>query len=186
VTGGASTAGRGGRAAGEGSGDGATVQRGGVLVRVVGGAADADLLYFIPADVVVEVMPLGTITRPPGLRAPAVGIALARGQVITVLDLADAHALRERDSARPHDRPEEDWPMPGANRALLCTIGGELVAVTGGAVIATGTFDALPVGDGVMWRGKAAPRLDVRTLYVRAEAAIWAARAGARAPAESP
>ena len=175
-------------------------QRGGVLVRAPGSPAAEARLWFVPAEQVVEVVSLGAVTRAPGLRPPAVGLALARGVVVTVLDVGGAALLAETatgeddepapDSAAPSTplrsafgdryRAGEDWPMPGSDRAVLCDVGGEAVAISGGSVIATGAFDAALRGDGVLWRGRRVPRLDVRALYARAEAAIWAARAAAR------
>lgn len=147
-----------------------TRQRGGVLFRTSGART-----LFIPIDVALEVAALSAVTEIAGMCAPAIGIALAEGRVVTVLAVGDAG---ERGAAPAERyRSGQDWPVPGSDRAVLCDLGGEVVALTGGEVLATGFFDAEEAGDGVVWRGEHVPRLDVRALYARAEAAIWAARA---------
>jgi hypothetical protein len=144
--------------------------RGGLLYRTAGrpGAAD-ERLGWVPGDVVVRVTTLSAVTPVPGVRAPAAGIALAEGEVVTVLRVGDGGA--------PATVDEDGWPTPGADRAVLCDLGGERVALTGGTVVATGSFEEDAGLGGVVWRGRRAPELDVRALYARAEAATWAARA---------
>jgi len=184
-------------------------QRGGVLLRALGAPPHVDAStgskspagastgapggawWFVPAEVVVEVTALGVVTRAPGLIPPVTGIALARGAVVTVIDIGAISADRPappRDSEAPARRPGyrsgDDWPLPGSERAVLCNLGSELVALSGGRVVATGTFDATE--GGVMWQGELVPTLDVRALYAHAEQAIWTARAAARARAVAP
>jgi hypothetical protein len=180
-------------------------QRGGVLLRAIeaprheeasstGARSPAGAWWFVPADVVVEVTALGAVTRAPGLVPPVSGIALARGAVATVLDIGAVAAgeaatpapapAEEARSLRPGYRAGEDWPLPGSECAVLCNLGGELVALSGGRVVATGSFDAAE--DGVMWREVRVPTLDVRALYAHAEQAIWTARAAARTRAVAP
>jgi hypothetical protein len=148
--------------------------RGGILYRTI--AAGEDVLLFVPAEVVVRVTTLSARTPVLGARAPAVGIAMAEGEVVTVLEVGDG---ARRGSERPPSG--EDWPLPGSDNAILCDLGGERVALTGGTVLATGLFEAAGThGDaGVSFRGRTAAALDVRAVYARAEAAIWAARAAA-------
>jgi hypothetical protein len=76
--------------------------------------------------------------------------------------------------------------VPGSDRAVLCVIGSVRVALIGGTVVATGTFDTLADGAGVLWRGEPVPTLDVRALYARAETAIWADRAVSSRPSAPP
>src|SRR5262245_2814351 len=65
----------------------ATSQRGGILVRTFAGAPPAppDTLVFIPAEMARRVTALSAVTPVAGVRAPAVGIAIADGEVVTVL-----------------------------------------------------------------------------------------------------
>lgn len=157
-------------------------ERGGVLLRYASAAGGA-ALAFVPAETALRLAALTSLTEVPGAKPPVVGIALADGAIVTVLDLG--RALPPRASLLPpppsSTRPSiDDWPVPGANRAVLCTLGGLLVALTGGTVITTGLFQADPGDEGIFWRGELVPVLDVRALYAQAEAAIWADRATGR------
>ncbi len=151
-------------------------RRGGVLVRY-GDASGRDRLGFVPSEVADRVTPLSARREVPGLCPPAVGVALAEGEVVTVLELGSPV-----DAPPASYRPGAEWSMPGSDRALMCTIGGQRVAVTGGAIVATGVFDGAPGRDGIVWRGAVVDVLDVRALYRRAEAAIWESRARAGRP----
>jgi hypothetical protein len=131
----------------------------------------------VPSEVADRVTPLSARSEVPGLCAPAVGVALAEGEVVTVLELGSPV-----DAPPASYRPGAEWSMPGADRALTCTIGGQRVAVTGAVIVATGVFDGAPGRDGVVWRGAVVDVLDVRALYRRAEAAIWESRARAGRP----
>lgn len=150
-------------------------ERGGVLLRFEGGG-EATMLGFIPASVATRVAALGSPVPVPGAPPPVVGMALADGAVVTVLRLGE----RELEPARY--QPDDAWPVPGARRAVICRVGGVDVALTGGAVVATGVFDAAPDGGGILWRGQMVPELDVRTMYAQAEAATWAGRAASVRP----
>jgi hypothetical protein len=142
---------------------------GGVLIEYAD-ASGAARLGFLPAEIAVRVAALGAIRRVPGLRLPALGIALADGEVVTVFEIGNsAHAPAAY-------RPGEDWSVPGCDRAVLCNVGGQRLALTGGTIVATGVFDSSPNGV-VVWRGIEAPTLDIRALYRAAEAAIWEDRA---------
>lgn len=151
-------------------------ERGGVLLRFADGD-DAPALGFIPATIATRLAALGSLVPVPGAAAPVLGIALADGAVVTVLRLGDGSALA--------DQLDDEWPMPGARRAVVCRVGGIDVALTGGVVVATGTFDAAPLGDGIVWRGQMVPALDVRAMYAQAEAATWAGRAATNRPIAS-
>jgi hypothetical protein len=155
-----------------------TVERGGVLLRVR--TDEGDALGFVPADVARRLAALSTLTPVPGARPPVVGIALADGAVVTVLRIGRAGAPSQRPTSpppRPAYEPGGDWMVPGADRALLCQLGGVEVALTGASVVATGVFDVAPGGEGVLWRSEVVPVIDVRALYAQAEAATWAERA---------
>lgn len=147
-------------------------ERGGVLLRYAGGDGRA-ALGFVPAAVAARLVSLSSLTPVPGARPPALGIALADGAVVTVLQVGRGEEARYE--------PDDGWPVPGADRALLCRVGGLDLAVTGGVVLATGVFDAAPEG-GVVWRGAPVPALDVAALYAQAEAASWADCAAGAAP----
>ena len=73
--------------------------------------------------------------------------------------------------------------MPGADRAVLCTLGAIEVALTGASVVTTGVFEGAPEGEGVLWRSEVVPVLDVRALYAQAEAAALAPGASTVTPA---
>jgi hypothetical protein len=155
--------------------------RGGVLVRARRQAGER--LVFVPAAVAREVTALSALTRVPGLEPPALGVALAAGRVVTVLDVgagaeARADEVEAPAACAPSPSPSHDeWPMPGCDRAVLCDLAGDVVALSGGEIVATGLFEAAPSGDGIHWRGADVAPLDVGALYAQAESAIWAARA---------
>jgi hypothetical protein len=148
-------------------------ERAGVLLRYTDGGGRA-ALGFVPAAVASRLAALASLTPVPGVPPPAVGIALADGVVVTVLAVG-------RSPAPPAYEPDDGWPVPGADRALLCRVGGLDLALTGGVVLATGVFDAAP-GGGVVWRGAPVPALDVAALYAQAEAAVWADRVQRSSP----
>lgn len=156
-------------------------ERGGLLLQYFE-ADDQAALAFIPADVASRLSALSALTEVPGTKPPAKGIALADGEVVTVLELGKPRPA----VALPAYRPGEDWAVPGSDRAVLCELGGQEVAIIGGVVLATGVFDASPADDGVLWRGEVVRTLDVRALYARAETAIWAERAVSSRPSENP
>ncbi len=161
-------------------------ERGGVLLRLGGDDDEGAVHGFVPAEVAKRLTALSSLTAVPGARLPALGIALADGAVVTVLRVGQAATVAGGWKAAY--APGEDWLVPGADRALLCHLGGFDVALMGAVVVATGVFDAAPAHggaagtgtagrDGVLWRGDVVPVLDVRALYAQAEAATWAARA---------
>ncbi len=156
--------------------------RGGVLLSYQD-SDDRPVLTFIPASIASRLTALTCAIDVPGARPPARGLALADGEVITVLELGK---LRPAVTAAPPYLPGAEWPVPGSDRAVLCVLGSVRVALTGGTVVATGVFDPLDGGGGVLWRGEAVPTLDVRALYARAETAIWAERAVSSRPSGPP
>jgi hypothetical protein len=143
--------------------------KGGVLLEYVE-ASGGVRMGFLPAEIAIRVAALGAIRRVPGLRLPALGIALADGEVVTVFEIGSSAA------APATYRPGEDWSVPGCDRAVLCDVGGQRLALTGGAIVATGVFEAGESG-AVLWRGAEVPTIDVRALYRAAESAIWEDRA---------
>jgi hypothetical protein len=161
-------------------------ERGGVLLRLKGGEG-GEALAFVPAEVAVRITALSSLTAVPGVWPPVAGIALADGAVVTVLSISPAAsaALSASGSVAGERRsyePGEDWIVPGADRAVLCNLGGFEVALAGATVLATGIFDAAPDGDGVFWRGDVVPTIHVRALYAQAEATMWAERAVTAGP----
>ncbi len=155
-----------------------------MLLRLNGGEG-GEALAFVPADVAVRVTALSSLTAVPGVRPPVTGIALADGAVVTVLSIGEAAGRSAPGIAAGERRsyePGEDWIVPGADRAVLCNLGGFEVALTGATVLATGVFDAAPGGDGVLWRSDVVPVIDVRALYGQCEAEMWAERAVTAGP----
>jgi len=133
--------------------------RGGVALRVSGRGTHE--LVLVPAEVVRSVVVLPSVTPVEGLRAPAVGVALAKGEVVTVLCL-------DEDGLGPSAQNER-------TSAVLCEVAGRPVAIAGRSIEASGLFEeagpsAVRVGD------KRAEIVDVEALYRRAEQAIWAER----------
>src|SRR4051794_4275153 len=123
----------------------AASQRGGVLLRLAASkrlhredvdppSARGPRLIFVPADVATKVSALSAITKVFGVREPALGIALAEGRVVTVLALGDNAEARCAAARDVRFRPGEDWPVPGSDRAVLCDLDGETVALVGGEV----------------------------------------------------
>ena len=152
-------------------------ERGGVLVRVRDGEGEG-ALGFVPAEIARRLTELSSFTEVPGARPPVTGIALVDGAVVTVMQIGSAPAEGPgRRSCTPSYEPGEDWSVPGADRAILCDLGGVEVALTGATVVATGVFDEAPGGEAVLWRSDVVPILDVRALYALAEAANWSPRA---------
>jgi hypothetical protein len=119
----------------------------GGLIVDVGGAA-----RFLPAEVAVAVMPETQIIQVPGLEPPAIGLALAEDRAVAALRVGS-------------------WPR---GEMILCRVDDELVLLVGARVLASGTFPA--TGDDAVWTSGPARLLDVRSLLLRAEAAIWEAR----------
>lgn len=140
------------------------------------GDADVAMLGFIPAAVASRVAALRSLVTVPGAPPQVLGVALADGAVVTVLRIG------ERRVDEPRYQADDPWPVPGARRAVICHVGAVDVALSGGVVVATGVFDAAPVGEGILWRGQMVPELDVRALYAQAEAATWAGRAASVRP----
>jgi len=167
-----STGTRAGRESGPSSSPSVRGERGGVLLRYCE-AEGRTALGFIPAEIASRLVALSSLTEVPGTRPPAKGIALADGEVVTVLELGKPPPGGMK---APSYRPGEDWPVPGSDRAVLCLLGGQEVAITGGVVLATGLFDASETDDGIVFHGELVRTLDMRALYARAEAAIWAER----------
>lgn len=156
--------------------------RGGVLLRYAApdeGGAGREALAFIPAEVALRLTDLTAVTEVPGVLPPARGIALVDGEVVTILAVGLGEPKRPVRTS-PY-RPGEDWNVPGADRAILCCVGAQRVALVGGVVVTTGLFDACGQ-DAVLWNGEQVPALDVRALHAQAEKAIWAQRAASSRP----
>ena len=124
-------------------------------------ALDGGIRVFVPAEGALRITSLGPVAELDGLSPPAIGIALADGEVVIVL------------------RPEAAERSSRGLHALLCDVGGERFALIGGEVVASGAF-ARAEGGAVLHEGALVPRLDLRSLHVRAEAATLAARVARR------
>lgn len=94
---------------------------GGVVFRV-GGA-----LFFLPATVAIKVMPMPEVARMPGAPEALVGVALVDGATLPVVAIGPSRAAM-----------------------LVCTHLGERIALVGLEVVASGSFEAAPDGDGVV------------------------------------
>jgi len=132
-----------------------------VLLRV--SSRERSSLSLVPADVVRSVVVLSSITPVEGLRAPAVGIALAGGEVVTVFCLDD-----------------EGLPASCQNErttALLCDVSGKLIAIASRTIEGSGLFEEVRPGH-VRALETEAEVLDVAGVLRRAEEAIWATREG--------
>lgn len=167
----------------------ALLPRGGLLYLTRPRGREGGEVVFIASAVAREVTDLTAVTPIIGAAPPVVGIALAHGEVVTVLELglddADPGASSPPQGAPPKRRSwraGQDWPTPGARRAVVCEVDGDAVAIIGGEVIATGLFDAAPQGGGVLWRGAVAPPLDLDALVARCRRAIWDARSAGAGP----
>ncbi len=110
-------------------------------------------LAFLPADVALSVMGATHIVPVPGLEPPAVGLTLAEDRAVAAIRIGS-------------------WP---GGEMILCRVDGVLVTLVGAKVVASGRFPARQ--GGVAWQSRLAETLDVRPLLLRAEAAIWEARA---------
>jgi len=124
-------------------------------------------LVFLDSSIVVHVVELTCPIQIVSARPPHTGVALSDGRVLTVLMLANP------------DGPPRRVSFPGADRAVLCELSGERIALKGGEVIASGLFPPNRDHTGILWDDESVPELDLRALHAQAEAAIWAARASA-------
>ena len=109
---------------------------------------------FVSANVAARVAQLGPLSKVAGLPSPAAGIAVADGRVVTVVRLGDDRASRV---------------------AVLCEVDGDLLALAGTTIVATGWFE--PAQGGVLHDGARIAELDVRGIYGELESALWASRA---------
>lgn len=110
-------------------------------------------LRFLPASVALSIIGPVQIVPAPGLQPPAVGLALADDRAVPALRVGS-------------------WPS-GDN--ILCKSDGDFVLAVGAKVVASGKFE--PKGQAVLYEARRAELLDLKLLLLRAEAAIWEARA---------
>ena len=110
-------------------------------------------LRFLPADVALSVMGESQVVPVPGLEPPAIGLTLAEDRAVPAIQVGS-------------------WP---SGEMILCKVDGVPVTLVGAKVVASGRFPAQ--AGGVTWQSRFAETLDVRPLLLRAEAAIWEARA---------
>lgn len=85
-------------------------------------------LVFLDSSVVVHVVELTCPIQIVSTRPPHTGVALSDGRVLTVLVLSNP------------DAPPRPASFPGADRAVLCDLSGERVALKGGEVVASSTL----------------------------------------------
>ncbi len=128
-------------------------KRGGVVVR------DGQALRFLPATVVVSIVPCPPISRVPGAPKPMLGIAHTGGEVVPVVAIGDA--------------PPTKAPL------IICRYLNELVGVCGCEVVATGLYDPHPDVEGAVTAdGGAARTLDLGATFASLHGARWALRFG--------
>lgn len=109
-----------------------------------------DELYFVPAKMAEQIVERPVITRVPGT---AIGIALIGGRVVTVIDVG-----------------------PRRDELLLCTVEGELVAVSGLSVRGSGFYPS--EGDGILVDGQLVPGFNLERALVDAGHGLLSARRG--------
>jgi hypothetical protein len=134
-----------------GAGAGGAVKRGGVVLR------DGETLRFLPATVVVRIVPCPPISRVPGAPKPLLGITHAGGEVVPVV------AVGKR----------QDVPL------VVCRYLGESVGLLGCEVIGSGVYDAHSDIEGaVIVGGVTAHALDLGATFASLQGARWALRFG--------
>jgi hypothetical protein len=116
---------------------------GGLVLRVQG------VLFFLPAALVEEIVPLPQVTKLPGAPEELLGIALHRDGLVPVIAVD-----RARDAA------------------IVCCLEGERLALAGAEIVATGIFDG-DAGGGVILAGEPAPPFDLRMQYTKVQAERW-------------
>jgi len=138
---------------------------GGVVLRVAPGDGG---LAFLPASIALRVAPSPKTARVPGAPPELVGIAAHEGDVLPVVSIV----------ARAGDGPAADAALEpsgaaagGRDAMVVCAIGGELVGIVGGAVLATGVFPAADdAGAAVVYEGVMVRPLDVASIVARIQA----------------
>ncbi len=125
-----------------------TLSRGGLVFRV--GARR----QFLPADLALKVVPRPLIARIPGAPPGLLGLALAEGVILPVIEL---------------DR--EGGAM------IVCAHHGERLGLVGAVDIASGMFSASDAS-GVLCEGETVRELDLEELYARVHAVSWGATWG--------
>jgi hypothetical protein len=121
---------------------------GGLVMRMQG------TLVFLPAALIVEVGPVPQITRVPGAPDDLLGIALHRDELVPVIAIG-----------------------PAREAMVICSWGGENVALVGAKILAANVFEA----DGpttVLFAGERAHVLDLASIYERVRVGRWGGRWG--------
>lgn len=125
-----------------------TLTRGGLVFRV--GARR----QFLPADLALKVVPRPQIARIPGAPPGLLGLALAEGAILPVIEL------------------------DGEGGAMIvCSHHGERLGLVGAVDIASGMFPASDAS-GVLFEGEAVRELDLEELYGRVHTVSWGAAWG--------
>lgn len=102
-------------------------------------------LFFLPAEVAVQVLPVPELARVPGAPSDVVGVALVTGAMVPVVTLnASFRTGRSRHSE----------PM------IVCLHESERIGLVGLEVRATGTFE-VENEDDALFQGEIARRFDV-------------------------
>jgi len=126
-------------------------KRGGVVLR------EGQALRFLPATVVVRIVPCPPVSRVPGAPKPLLGIAHTGGEVVPVVAVGT----------------REDAPL------VVCRYLGEPVGLAGCEVLGSGVYEPHPDTEGaVMVDGVAARTLDLGATFASLQGARWALRFG--------
>jgi hypothetical protein len=123
-------------------------KRGGILLRTEGA------LWFLPASVVVCVVPLPPILRVAGAPDGVLGIVHEAGEILPVVEIG-----------------------PDRTALLVCTYLGEPLGLVGCEIVRAGLFDADPQSpDCLLHEDERAKVFDLSTIYARLQTTSWAAR----------
>ena len=112
---------------------------------------------FVPAQYALRIVPSSAVAHVPGSPAELLGVTLHEGVIVPVLTIG-----------------ENAGPM------IVCEVLGAVIALVGGAIVRSGTFEPDPAApDAVLVDGTRAPTLDLPGLYDRVDTHRKGPRKGA-------
>lgn len=123
-------------------------------------------LVFLPATIASKILPLPSLTRVPCAPPSLVGITLAFGEVLPVVDLSDRIDPSPATLRRPSERDEH-----GTRAMLVCHHLGDRVALTGIDVVAVGRFE--DAGDSIRFCGQLVPYFDISAVIENLREGRW-------------
>jgi hypothetical protein len=109
--------------------------------------------FFLPADVVLRVLPMPKVQPLPGAPSEVLGFALVEGEAALLLGIG---------RQTPH--------------LVVCAHGDDRVGLVGAQVLRTGLFAADPHGPGVIHNGRVVPTFDLAGICATAERGVSSAR----------